>query len=1015
MANLNFKIGIVKKRIPQRRSGTSLDFAQEDTITGGAALEFNTNDTALSISVTRSEDTTTLSYDLNFVNFTSGLGDLEFNKDYVPPLDIGDTDLDFTDSELGLKDLEFNPDTSGVKFYDGEGYLLIDNVGVSGSAAFSLLGEGSSITDPNTFAGSAAFSLLGEGDITSDNVVFNGQGDNDLRGEGALTTDNPIFNGEGLNTLLANGALTTDNPTFNGEGENALLGEGAFIADTTINGQGVIIVEGVGAFSTEIIINGEASIISEATGQFTTDDVVIAGVGDQAILANGAFITDDNVTAGTGLIAVEGNGALTTDLVSFNGDADVYPAGTGAITTDDVSILGRADQEFNTANGAFNTADIVVSGVGEYDINVNRFVVSVACSVNVKARPSSSKKETRAQDSTSLTGGFDTGKQNSDKLVNDYCAPVDNTVVVVNDFKSILEEANIIDRETCAQGENTSTITDDFCIETVEASTIDIKACADRQSGTYLFNGFCEKDVDNDTQRHAVRLYQNGVNDYFFDNNFVFNQDYYWLSRKFIFSGGSWSLRSSYTSKSLLINKIDAKKQVGDYSNAKNCSKFQYANTPPNGYTPLIDPPLPVPPTTPPSGSTYNIPIQTFYTMQNTITCTLDDDTTAIHISNVSINFDADSHSWSFNAALIDDSQVSLVKPANDGTGKEIRVTINGTTWHFIVEKVSVSKRFASSDIRLNGRGLTALLGLPYERKESFNQGTTATVQQLVDTIMPNDWTVVWNFPTWNVDGGAYSYSNMTRIEAVLDVCKKIGAVLVPTTDAKEITIQPRYTVLPWNFGITAPDIVIPDTAIISYTEKPTTTYQPNGVYVHGEAIGGELALVRRTGTAGDRLAETTFNALMTDAVGLRALGERIIAGGYDQPLATDLTTFMDGSTVDLIGVGTFAQVVIDGFIHYGVVSSLSISASLSKVEQSISIAEDTGNRYIKFKNIVPEQPVLVGNVSSVSNNTSLVALVDGGTQRVIGAGTIGTNVYIKDGEIIGEAPTLGTSTIIIG
>jgi hypothetical protein len=285
--------------------------------------------------------------------------------------------------------------------------------------------------------------------------------------------------------------------------------------------------------------------------------------------------------------------------------------------------------------------------------------------------------------------------------------------------------------------------------------------------------------------------------------------------------------------------------------------------------------------------------------MQPIITATLADGITPINLAEVNLDFDTDSHSWRFTSDLIDPTQRPLIVQNTDGTAKIIHVTVNGVVWHLLVEEITTKRVFEQTTIGLSGRGLTALLGEPYQRKTSLNQGSLLTVQQIADLIAPIGWTIVWDYPVWNVTAGAYSYSNLTPIEALKDIADKIGAVLHPSKTTQTITFSARYPVYPWNYAATSADTSISDASIISLTEKPVSSYQPNGVYVHGEENGGILSFVRFNGTAGDRLAQTSFNGLMTDVIATRALGERVLAGGFVQPTIRGISTFMDNVLIN--------------------------------------------------------------------------------------------------------------------
>ena len=71
-------------------------------------------------------------------------------------------------------------------------------------------------------------------------------------------------------------------------------------------------------------------------------------------------------------------------------------------------------------------------------------------------------------------------------------------------------------------------------------------------------------------------------------------------------------------------------------------------------------------------------------------------------------------------------------------------------------------------------------------------------------------------------------------------------------------------------------------------------------------------------------------------------------------------------------------------------------------------------NPYRALLNLLPDQPVLVGTVTAVSGGEAWVTLLGGGVQVVRGEATVGQMVYIRDGLVEGEAPSLTLEDIVI-
>ena len=466
-----------------------------------------------------------------------------------------------------------------------------------------------------------------------------------------------------------------------------------------------------------------------------------------------------------------------------------------------------------------------------------------------------------------------------------------------------------------------------------------------------------------------------------------------------------WFVRND--TKGILHNFISMDRQYA----TPNCKRwlvgYEETMKPLNGTTPWVDLPPADPDPDPPSGVTITVPVQEVYTMQNIILATLDDGVTEIQLGRVGLSDDADSSAWQFNADLLDPAEKPLVTQAGDGTPVTLYITINAEVWHVIVEKIVTGRVFGEETVKLSGRGISALISKPYEQAVSVNFGSLQTVQQIADAMLPIGWTNTWSTVTWNVDAGAYSYSNKTPLEALADLARDIGAMIVPSRNSQVLEFKPRYPVSPWDFAATAVDVAIADSAITALTEEPVSSFQGDGVYVHGHAIGGELAFCRRNGTAGTKMIPTISNALMTDGVAIRAVAKRALAAQAPQPKLKSITTFMDGTLVPYISKGSLIGVTVGGVETKGIVNAVSIEANRVSVEQTLTIGESTPNTWVAFKEILPKDPLLVATMTSTDGQTSLMNLVDGGVVRVRGTGTPTQKYYIRSGEIVSDAPAL--------
>jgi hypothetical protein len=60
------------------------------------------------------------------------------------------------------------------------------------------------------------------------------------------------------------------------------------------------------------------------------------------------------------------------------------------------------------------------------------------------------------------------------------------------------------------------------------------------------------------------------------------------------------------------------------------------------------------------------------------------------------------------------------LEPAGNGSPVEVEAVINGTAFRALVESIERTREFGSNNLRVSGRGKTALLDAPYAPTLSF-------------------------------------------------------------------------------------------------------------------------------------------------------------------------------------------------------------------------------------------------------------------------------------------------------
>lgn len=699
------------------------------------------------------------------------------------------------------------------------------------------------------------------------------------------------------------------------------------------------------------------------------------------------------------------NGRVVNCIGSLSVDLDDV---TGVVAGDAINVIGSLSCALDDVSGLIH---------GEFDIAVKRYITTrfdSGCinaealtatttslsSVIVPSVSSTISKQTEttpvipvfSSDTSTLISAYTTitsGQQFAQAIEATIASYADYTVMIYVNAESHQSETVAISNDACAL-----------------ADVLQIRSQATASTTVNLSSAL----------HSPIQVYYTpSTNDYVPELSATFSQTGYVpsLTIMHIYST-RLELREGFF-KGVLPASLTSAPRSTALERARKCSVVQRAIRPPIGKSPHIDLPRP-PPTPPPShGETITIPTRTVYSMQHSISVVTYPNNVPIPLSKVSLSYDVDSYAWTFSGVLADKSSLALVTMTND-VPVQLSITVNGYNWRVLVESIEQARSFGKLDINLKGRSLSALLGAPYQLQMSYTAGSNMTVQQLADALLPNGWTINWQCATpWLVPANAYSYTQQTRLQALASLAQNIGAVLIPSRNDQTLTMMPRYPVLPWNFnaqGINA-NLVITESAIITVNTASRTQSPINAVYVHGGENGGVLARCRLNGTAGDVLASTESNPLITDVVGARALGERILAGKATQPIITALTMPLGGDFV-LAEVGELVEVVLGGVAERAIINGVSISVEFGRVSQSITVGEQTTNAYSKLLNLLPSQPLLVGQLVSTYNEISILTLLDGGVITARGTGTVGQNYYVRNGLIESAAPNLIPNEIVI-
>ncbi len=345
--------------------------------------------------------------------------------------------------------------------------------------------------------------------------------------------------------------------------------------------------------------------------------------------------------------------------------------------------------------------------------------------------------------------------------------------------------------------------------------------------------------------------------------------------------------------------------------------------------------PVPVPL---PTGETVVVPIRRIYMVVNNASLRRVDGNISLPVFSMTLGIDADSWTWSFGASL-PGSALSSLEPASSGDPVEVEALISGVAYRALVERIERSREFGKSDLRVTGRGKTALLDAPYAPIRNFSNSQARTAQQLMGDVLtvngvPLGWEVQWGLVDWLVPSGVFSHQG-SYISALNQIAAAAGGYVQPHASTQTLKILPRYPSAPWEWGSLVPDFELPADVTsresIQWLEKPPY----NRVFVSGQEVG-VLAQVTRAGTAGDVLAPMVVDSLITQASAARQRGIAVLADtGRQVELSLRLPVLLE---TGIITPGAFVAYRDGSLTRRGLVRSTQVQVGLPEVWQTLGV-----------------------------------------------------------------------------
>jgi hypothetical protein len=291
---------------------------------------------------------------------------------------------------------------------------------------------------------------------------------------------------------------------------------------------------------------------------------------------------------------------------------------------------------------------------------------------------------------------------------------------------------------------------------------------------------------------------------------------------------------------------------------------------------------------------------------------------------------------WSYSLS-VPASEIPKLEPVN-GQPVILRVMVNGTEHHMLLENRSRSRRFAEITYTLSGRSQSALLDAPYSPTRSFTQENERTARQLCQAELDrvnSSTTLQWELIdelSWIVPAGSLSYSNMTPIAVIKMIAESAGGFVYSEKGSNTITIKPKYKKTFWDsITVEEYDRLIPESLVTEQSTDYELYPDYNGITLTNDR-SGLSGQIKRTGTAGDTLLETANSPLFTvesmGSYGKAALAKSGLVETHQlvMPIGPDVSECAPG---DLVAFNAE---------WWGIIEGVNVSFNHAVINQSIKV-----------------------------------------------------------------------------
>lgn len=327
------------------------------------------------------------------------------------------------------------------------------------------------------------------------------------------------------------------------------------------------------------------------------------------------------------------------------------------------------------------------------------------------------------------------------------------------------------------------------------------------------------------------------------------------------------------------------------------------------------------------------VPLRESYSVLNSGSLIRISDGADIPVSSLTVKIDRDSWCWSLSATLIGRTAADL---ATERT--EVLATINGFQWRFVIDTLSRSRAFGSTDGSISGRSLTAWWSAPYNPTGSYLETQAKTAQQLALQDVPFGGFLDWQLPTWTVPGRVWQYQNLTPVEVLARLAKSAGGIIQSDPADLKFWLSPRWPVKPWEWSTTSPFATLPSAYCTREEREGIPGIEHDAIMVYGGTDSGIVCMATRAGQPGLVVAPPVNDSLIVDIEPAEARAVQEIADLWPmRQFTVTLPLQAQPAGAGLIKPGLFFD-LSDGLDGWrGLATEVSITAIFSKTTQSVT------------------------------------------------------------------------------